>query len=300
MTAALTVRRLRPLPVYGGPHPLHGGLPPCGDRPAARPKRPAPDGRSAPHPDRPAPVSTAADEPTDEEIGAGLVRDDERCLALAYRRWGGLVYTLASRTIGDSIEAEDVTQQVFLAAWRGRHRYCPDRGAVPAWLVGITRRKIADTLSARTRRAELVAAAGTALPSLAPAADGSDHLLDHIVVTGELARLPRVQRDVLTLAFFGDLTQVQIARRTGMPLGTVKSHARRGLQRLRGRLAVDSAAVMTKEKPDSARPPAPDDPGAVPASGGRAPIQKADRAETPVGTFCTTGAREARNTRGSV
>ncbi|MGY5036603.1 sigma-70 family RNA polymerase sigma factor [Streptomyces sp. 900116325] len=203
-------------------------------------------------------------------MGAGLAAGDEYFLSLAYRRWGGLVHTLASRAIGDSREAEDVTQQVFLAAWRGRQGYRPDRGPVPAWLVGITRRKIADALSARTRRTELVLAAAAALPSRATVADAPDDLLDHIVVTGELARLPHVQRDVLTLAFFGDLTQVQIARRTGMPLGTVKSHVRRGLQRLRVRLDVDSEAVTTHERTYSGRPVALD---AVASTGKRTPIR---------------------------
>ncbi|MFG2292483.1 RNA polymerase sigma factor [Streptomyces sp. NPDC048603] len=176
-------------------------------------------------------------EATDEEIGAGLAAGDERCLELAYLRWGRLVHALASRTIGDRLEAEDVTQQVFLAAWRGRTGYRPDRGPVGAWLVGIARYKIADALSDRTRRLELVAAAtdGARIPA-APGGD-PDRLLDRVVVTNELERLPRAQRDVLELAYFGDLTQVQIARRTGMPLGTVKAHCRRGLLRLRVRLA---------------------------------------------------------------
>ncbi|MEU2117876.1 sigma-70 family RNA polymerase sigma factor [Streptomyces sp. NPDC016459] len=170
---------------------------------------------------------------SNEEIGRGLVRGDERCLVLAHRRWARLVHTLAARALGDPREAEDVTQQVFLAAWRGRAGYHPERGPVPAWLVGITRRKIADALTARTRRLDLVAAAGAALTPSPDTREGPEHVLDRLVVTRELARLPRVQRDVLTLAFFADLTQVQIADRTGMPLGTVKSHARRGLQRMR-------------------------------------------------------------------
>ncbi|MFF1509780.1 sigma-70 family RNA polymerase sigma factor [Streptomyces sp. NPDC058326] len=170
---------------------------------------------------------------SDEALGEGLVRGDERCLALAHRRWSRLVHTLAARALGDPREAEDVTQQVFLAAWRGRAGYRPERGPLPAWLVGITRRKTADALTARTRRLDLVAAAGAALSPPAGTREGPEHVLDRIVVTRELARLPRVQRDVLTLAFFGDLTQVQIADRTGLPLGTVKSHARRGLRRMR-------------------------------------------------------------------
>ncbi|WP_078945807.1 sigma-70 family RNA polymerase sigma factor [Streptomyces exfoliatus] len=182
---------------------------------------------------------------SDEEIGRGLVRGDEHCLAVAHRRWARLVHTLAVRSLGDPREAEDVTQQVFLAAWRGRAGYRPERGSVPAWLVGITRRKTADALTARTRRLDLAAAA--ALMPATVTDEGPEHVLDRIVVTRELARLPRDQRDVLTLAYFADLTQAQIADRTGLPLGTVKSHARRGLQRMRRSLATTPTA------PDRAR-----------------------------------------------
>lgn len=175
----------------------------------------------------------------DHEVAGGFVRGDERCLAVAYHRWGGLVHTLAARTLGDPKEAEDVSQQVFLAAWRGRAGYRPERGPFPGWLVGITRRKTADALCARTRRLDLVAAAAAALPSVGEPAAGPQAVLDRLLVTGELAKLPRVQREVLALAFYGDLTQAQIAERTGLPLGTVKSHARRGLHRMRHHLAAD-------------------------------------------------------------
>ncbi|WP_225802410.1 sigma-70 family RNA polymerase sigma factor [Streptomyces sp. NK15101] len=169
----------------------------------------------------------------DDWIARGLVRGDEHCLAAAYRRWGHLVHTLAARALGDPREAEDVTQQVFVAAWRGRAGFRPERGTLPAWLTGITRRKIADALTARTRRTELAATLGAALEHEARTDEQPERVLDRMVVTEELARLPRVQRDVLELAYFADLTQTQIADRTGMPLGTVKSHARRGLQRMR-------------------------------------------------------------------
>ncbi|MEU3606302.1 sigma-70 family RNA polymerase sigma factor [Streptomyces sp. NPDC035033] len=178
---------------------------------------------------------------TDDRIARGLVLGDEACLAAAYRRWGRLVHTLAARALGDPREAEDVTQLVFVAAWRGRATFRPERGTLPAWLTGITRRKIADALTARTRRTELAAALGAFLEHEERKDGQPDRLLDRMVVTEELSRLPRVQRDVLELAYFSDLTQTQIADRTGMPLGTVKSHARRGLQRMRHSLELAGA-----------------------------------------------------------
>ncbi|MEV5975170.1 sigma-70 family RNA polymerase sigma factor [Streptomyces sp. NPDC051921] len=202
--------------------------------------------RPAPEPDHGHEPAPDARELSDAEVGLGIARGDERCLAEAHRRWARLVHTLAARALGDPREAEDVAQQVFVAAWRGRAGFRPERGTVPGWLVGITRRKTVDALAARTRRRELVAEAAAATEVGPRARDeaerGPERVLDRIVVAGELARLPRVQRDVLALAYFGDLTQTEIADRTGLPLGTVKSHARRGLQSLRRNL---TAAAVT-------------------------------------------------------
>ncbi|MFF0427947.1 sigma-70 family RNA polymerase sigma factor [Streptomyces sp. NPDC004520] len=180
---------------------------------------------------------------TDDRIALGLVGGDEQCLAVAHQRWGRLVHTLATRALGDPREAEDVTQQVFVAAWCGRANFRPERGSLPAWLTGIARRKIADALTARTRRTELAASLGASLEHESRAHEEPERVLDRLVVTQELSRLPHVQRDVLELAFFADLTQTQIADRTGMPLGTVKSHARRGLQRMRHSLELAGAGV---------------------------------------------------------
>lgn len=184
-----------------------------------------------------APPGPPVPEPlTDEVLVRGMAAGDERCLAVLHRRWSGLVLALARRTLGDAAEAEDVAQQVFLGVWRGCAGYRPERGTVAGWIVGITRRKIADALSARTRRGELVAAAGAALAPAEAAAGRPEAALDRVVVGRELARLPAPQQRVLRLAYYEDLTQTQIAERTGWPLGTVKSHARRGLLRLRSSL----------------------------------------------------------------
>jgi len=181
----------------------------------------------------------------DEEVARGLVAGDEACLAEAYRRWSGLVHTLARRSLGDAEEAADVTQQVFLGVWRGRGGFRPERGAIGGWIVGITRRRIADALSALTRRTELVAAVGSASGHAAPAAGYAEAVLDRVVVQHGLARLPAAQQRVLRLAFYADLTQTQIADRTGWPLGTVKSHARRGLRQLRAFLEQDVTDIYT-------------------------------------------------------
>lgn len=175
----------------------------------------------------------AVEDPTDAQVAAGFAAGDEACLALAYQRFGALVHALASRSLGDAGEAEDVRQQVFLAAWRGRGGFRPERGPLRGWIVGITRKKVADVLAARARRTGLVLVAGPP-----PDAGRSPHaqperMLDALVVADAVAALSAPQATVLHLAFWEDLTQPQIAERTGWPLGTVKSHARRALLHLR-------------------------------------------------------------------
>jgi RNA polymerase sigma factor (sigma-70 family) len=179
-------------------------------------------------------------EVSEAALADGLAAGDVACLAEVYRRWAPLVRGLAQRALGDRSEAEDVMQQVFLAAWRGRSGYRPELGPPSAWLTGIARHRVADALAARSRRAALFeAVAGRHAVSVGrePGTDaGMDAVVERLVLSQELARLPSTQRTVLRLTFYEDLTQPQIAERTGWPLGTVKSHARRGMRRLGDRL----------------------------------------------------------------
>ncbi|WP_328303131.1 sigma-70 family RNA polymerase sigma factor [Streptomyces sp. NBC_00435] len=182
------------------------------------------------------PAEAAVDR--DAALSALLAAGDEDVMEAVYVRWRPLVHAMARRSLGDEREAEDVTQQVFLAAWRGRGGYRPGPGGPGAWLTGITRHKVADALEARTRRARVAAAAaleacGDGRSPACAGRPGPEQAVDRVLVLGELARLPFTQRRVLTLAFYADLSQSQIADRTGLPLGTVKSHMRRALHVLR-------------------------------------------------------------------
>ncbi|MES5820129.1 sigma-70 family RNA polymerase sigma factor [Streptomyces sp. RG80] len=196
----------------------------------------------------------AEDALCDEELARGVVAGDDDCLAAACHRFSPLVRSLARRSLEDSAEAEDVVQQVFLGVWRGRRGYRPERGSFAGWLVGITRRKVADALSARTRRYELTVSAGSALLASDAVADRLDAALDRQLVRTALAELPAPQRLVLVLAYYEDLTQAQIAEHTGWPLGTVKSHTRRGLRRLRAALPQEPFAPGESRRSSGANP----------------------------------------------
>jgi len=174
---------------------------------------------------------------TDEESELAVrFRDgDERALRAAYDRYGSLVYRIALATLGAVADAEDVTQETFVSAWRGRRTYDPSSGSLAGWLVGIVRRRAIDQLRANGRQQRSAHASETVLVrDVDP-----DRVIDRLVIADELGRLPDRQRQVLELAFFDDLTHTQIASLTGQPLGTVKSNLRRGLIALRRRGEVD-------------------------------------------------------------
>ena len=191
------------------------------------------------------PVPGAAPEPDDAEVGRRFAAGDEQALAWAYERFAGQIHGMAVRAFGPGPDAEDVTQQVFVSAWTGRAGYRPERGPLPAWLVGVCRHKIADTWARHDRQRRAAEAAITEARS-APETTGPQvdtAVADRVLLLGELEQLGQPQRGIIELAFFEDLTHTQIADRTGLPLGTVKSHIRRTLERLRSRLEVDGAAL---------------------------------------------------------
>jgi RNA polymerase sigma factor (sigma-70 family) len=181
---------------------------------------------------------------SDDELAEHLRAGDERALRAAYDRYGGAVLYLAQRLVGNRADAEDVTQLTFVAAWTGRDTFDPERGTMLGWLLGIARRKAIDRFRSAARDHRIAETMQAQLPP--EGWQTPERIIDRLVVADELGRLPREQRRTLELAFFDDLSHPQIAAVTGLPLGTVKSHIRRGLANLRRRWEVDGAAFGSR------------------------------------------------------
>lgn len=176
-----------------------------------------------------------------ERMGSG----DERSLGELYDRHGGAAYSLALVIVGERADAEEVVADAFGQVWRTAGQFDPARGSVAAWLTTITRTRALDLCRARGRRTRAVTRAsrensnGFAVP-IAAGGDPPDRAVEQHetrrLVERSLAELPDPQRRVIELAYFGGLTQTEIATELGEPLGTVKTRMRAGMEKLRGSL----------------------------------------------------------------
>ena len=167
-----------------------------------------------------------------DPLEARFAAGDDWSLKAAYDRFSPLVYSICRRSVNEAAAA-DITQEVFIAAWRNRLRYDPNRGGLAPWLTGITRNKVTDHFRAvgrEDRRVEKVK--NTPQPEQLSEQQLEEIALRMLLVDA-IEELPERARDVISMAFFNDLTHVEIAARTGIPLGTVKSDIRRGLIQLR-------------------------------------------------------------------
>ena len=173
---------------------------------------------------------------TEPELRVGFAQGDEACLQEVFRRSAPLIYTIAYRALGSSTDGEEITQEVFVSAWRARENYQAEKGSVSGWLIGIARHRIVDRQRARGRDLRLVQAV-TKQTDVQIQPEALSTLIDRIVLTEEIGRLPHPRGTILRLAFWEERSYPQIAEQLDLPLGTVKSHARRALLHLRTRLA---------------------------------------------------------------
>ena len=177
----------------------------------------------------------AADEACLRRWIARVVHQDQQALAELYETMAGRVYGLALRITRQVQTAEEVTEDCFWQVWRQAPRFDPERGAAVAWIMTIARSRALDAL----RRADTAEPLGEDRLAAIEAGDGSDphDMLDAVEkqhrLHAALRDLEPLARQLVALAFFRGLSHEEIAGQTGLPLGTVKSHIRRALLRLR-------------------------------------------------------------------
>ena len=175
------------------------------------------------------------------ELISRMVQGDQAALSLLYDRYARVMYSLSFKMLGSVEEAEEVVLDVFAKAWRTAARYDANRSRVDSWLFLMTRSRSLDRLRQRQRQAKVVeAATNTAQVSSFDMPDDALLIAERrSVVTKALAELSEEQRVVIELAYYKGLSQSEIAKQTGLALGTVKTRVRLGLRKLKQALDTD-------------------------------------------------------------
>lgn len=182
---------------------------------------------------------------SDDVLVRAMAAGEPDAMGHLYDRWSSSIFGLALRITRERADAEEVVVDAFAQAWRDAKRFEPGRGSVGAWLATIARSRALDLVRATGRRNRLAdtAAASSVDASIAmgsPSPSPSAHVEDDErarKVRAALDQLPAPQRAALELAYFGGLSQSEIAERLSEPLGTVKTRVRLGLHKLREQLA---------------------------------------------------------------
>jgi RNA polymerase sigma-70 factor (ECF subfamily) len=181
------------------------------------------------------PESTSADAleqargASDGELIRRVARRDANAFEALYRRYARPVFGLALRRLGDRMRAEDAVQETFAAIWRSARTYKPDRGAGAPWLYAVARNAIVDRSRSRNDVPDEIPDSPS--PDLGP-----DERAEASYVSWRVHRaledLPENEREVIELAYYGNLSQSEVADYLNIPLGTVKTRTRSGLSRL--------------------------------------------------------------------
>lgn len=177
---------------------------------------------------------------TPESLLALVARGDRAAFERLYDRYTDAVYGLVRRVLRDPAQSEEVTQEVLVDLWRTATSFDPTRGSASTWIMTIAHRRAVDRVrsaQASTLRDVRVAQLGEERP-YDIVAETVEHRMESEQVVRALKDLTDLQREAVTLAFYGGYTHVQIADLLGVPLGTVKTRIRDGLIRMRDRLGV--------------------------------------------------------------
>jgi RNA polymerase sigma-70 factor (ECF subfamily) len=170
------------------------------------------------------------DNRVDAALVARLRAGDETAMADLYDRYSAIVYGVALRVLADTTAAEDVLQEVFLQLWRNPRKFDADRGRLAPWLAVIARNRAIDILRKRPHEEdidEVPISTGVNLEDSARLRETVER------VRNAMGQLPQEQRKALEMAFFEGMTHTEIARKTGDPLGTVKTRIRSALMAVR-------------------------------------------------------------------
>lgn len=172
--------------------------------------------------------------PSDLALATAIRSGDQGAMTALYDRYSSIVYSVALRVLQDTAAAEDVLQDIFMQLWRNPGAFDANRGNMTAWLAVIARHRAIDKLRQRHPENDIDDVVVCIEPDLAADADRSRAMEK---VRSALQVMPAPQRSALEMAYFEGLTHVEIAEKTGEPLGTVKTRIRSGLLSLRKVLA---------------------------------------------------------------
>ena len=180
------------------------------------------------------------DSPSDAELIVRIGERDRDAFDVLHGRFARSVLGLARSRLNDRFRAEEATQDTFAAIWRSARTYRPDRGPGAPWIYAVARNAIADRARARVDAVADVSDSPTKEPG---PAERAEHEWMRRRVHSAVQALPPLERSLIELAYWSDLSQSQIAARLGMPLGTVKTGTRRALARLATLLERESQLV---------------------------------------------------------
>jgi len=182
-------------------------------------------------------TNTPTNELSDRDLIGKVAAGSEEALRALNRRYGGALVAMAERVLGSRADAEEVAADVLWQIWRQAERFDPARGSPGAWIMTLARSRAID--SVRARSARIPGAASADAVEIPVTDDPAPQIYTQQcrqVIGTAMADLPPAEREVLELAYYSELSQTEIAERTGMPLGTVKTRVRGALNKLRAAL----------------------------------------------------------------